>query len=415
MALCVRTWATLGALAVSLSAQDAESSWRFSGFGSLGLAANSTDQVEYSRDLSQPRGTNRGLSAKLDSRLGLQMNVTLSEDFSFVGQVVSKYRYDQTFTPDLAWAFLSYAPTSGIQIRAGRLGWDVFHLADTRNVGYSNLWARPPVDFYGPLQVSSMDGLDMAWTTPLGEGQSLRLKVAAGQAWEKMPTRSQGEYQELKGGKLLGSLAEFQGENLHFRVAYARFQPARDFTPSVVGLREGIGVFASVLNDPLLARQAEAMVFKDRLFHYYSVGLNWQQGPLRIDAVDAKVRSSSGLFSSSNSGYASIGYRVGNLVPYLLVSRIATANPAPYVGALPGLGPQGAALAGGITKFVAASNADQKTAGLGLRWDFHPKAALKVQVDRASANPKANLLWLQPKPGWDGKATLASVVLDFVF
>jgi len=36
-------------------------------------------------------------------------------------------------------------------------------------------------------------------------------------------------------------------------------------------------------------------------------------------------------------------------------------------------------------------------------------------VDQTSADPKANLLWLQPKSGWDGKATLASVVLDFVF
>ncbi len=408
-------WAVLAALPVVLTAQDVDPGWRFSGFGTLGLAASTTDKAEYLRELSQPHGTTRSLDPRLDSRLGLQVNVSLSEDFSFVGQVVSKYRYDQTFTPDLSWAFLSYAPTSGVQVRVGRLGWDVFQLAESRYVGFSNLWARPPVDFYGPLQVFSMDGGDVAWSTSLGEGQSLRLKVSAGQAWEKMPTRVHGEYQELKGGKLLGSLAEFQGENLHFRVAYARFQPARDFIPSVVGLREGVLTFATLMNDPALAQQAEAMVLKDRVFHYYSAGLNWQQGPLRLDVVGARIRSNSGLFSSCNSGYASLGYRVGEVVPYLLLSRIATANPTPYVGALPGLGAQGAALAGGIQAFVASSNANQKAVALGLRWDIHPKVALKVQVDRMSADPNATLLWLQPQPGWDGKATLASVVLDFVF
>ena len=410
----MKPWAALAVLSLTLTAQEADSKWRFSGFGTLGLASNSTDLVEYSRELSQPRGTSRSLNAKLDSRLGLQVNVDLSEDFSFVGQVVSKYRYDGTFTPDLSWAFLSYAPTSGVQVRAGRLGWDVFQLSDTRNVGYSNLWVRPPVDFYGPLQVSSMDGGDVAWTTPFGEGQSLRLKVSAGQVWEKLPTSFPGVVQELKGGKLLGALAEYQGENLNFRVAYMRFRTAQDFIAPVASLREGVYAFATLLNDPGLARQADAMVFKDQVFQYYSAGLNWQQGPLRIDAVGARVNSGA-LFSTLNAGYASVGYRVGAVVPYLLASRIATANPAPYVGALPGLGPQGAAVAEGIQRFLTNSNADQNTVALGLRWDFHPKAALKVQVDRASADPKATMLWPEPKPAWNGKATVSSVVLDFVF
>ncbi len=410
----LKVWVALVGLPVMLTAQEPDSRWRLSGFGTLGLASNSTDLVEYSRELSQPKGTTRRLNAKLDSRLGLQVNVNLSEDFSFVGQVVSKYRYDGTFTPDLSWAFLSYTPTSGAQVRVGRLGWDVFQLADTRNVGYSNLWARPPLDFYGPLQVSSMDGGDIAWSTPLGEGQSLRLKVSAGQVWEKIPTSFPGEDQELKGGKLLGSLAEFQGENLNFRVAYARFRTTRDFITPVASLREGVYAFALLLNDPLLARQADAMVFKDQVFHYYSAGLNWQQGPLRIDGVAARVNSGA-LFSTLNAGYASIGYRVEAVVPYVLASRIATSNPTPYVGALPGLGPQGAAVAEGIQRFLTNSNADQKTVALGLRWDFHPKAALKIQVDRVSADSKATMLWPHTSPGWDGKATLASVVLDFVF
>ena len=400
---------------LTLSAQEADTKWRLSGFGRLGLASSSTDTAGYQRDLSQPRGVGHSPDPKLDSRLGFQVNYNLTDEVSLVGQAISKYRYDHTFSPDLSWAFLSYAPTSGLQIRLGRLGWDVFQLADTRNVGYSYPWARPSVEFYGPLQVSSLDGLDAAWTTPIDEGRSLRFKVSAGRTSEKVPLGSESQYLDLSGGKLFGTLVEFQGENLNLRMAYAQLQTTKDFPSSVLSLRSGVETFASLLHDPALARQAESMVFKDQVYHYYSAGLSWQQGPWRFDAVGAKVNSRSALVSSLRSGYASIGYRVGEVLPYLLTSRVYTNQPDPYVGALPGLGPQGVALAEGITQFVVHSRGDQSSTALGLRWDFHPKAALKVQVDQVNSATKATFLMTEVKPGWNGKATVASVVLDFVF
>ena len=157
------------------------------------------------------------------------------------------------------------------------------------------------------------------------------------------------------------------------------------------------------------------MRIQDQVYTYYTAGLNWQDGPFRLDAVAAQVHSRSGLIPTLKSGYLSAGYRLDRWVPYLVASKITTNPTAPYVGALPGLGPQGAALAGGITAFVAGANADQKTLALGLRWDVHPKAALKVQVDRISSDPKAVMLWKNVQPGWNGTSTVASVVLDFVF
>ena len=410
-----KSWLVLSVLALSLQAQEGDARWRLSGFGTFGLAMNSADSGEYLRELSQPRGTSHTLDPRLDSRLGLQLNYNVTDDVSFVGQAVSKYRYDHTFTPDLTWAFLSYAPTSGLQARVGRLGWDVFQLSDTRNVGYSYLWVRPPVDFYGPLQASSLDGADLAWTTPIGEGQSLRFKVSAGRTSEKVPLGTDGINLDLSGGKLFGALAEFQGENLNLRVAYAQFHTAKDFPSSVTTLREGVEAFAALLNDPALDRQADSMVFQDQTFHYYSVGLNWQDGPWRVEAAGAEIRSRTAVAPTMRSGYASLGYRLGTVVPYVLFSRLVTDQPDPYVGALPGLGPQGEALAEGITDFVDHSRANQSTVSLGVRWDVHPKAALKVQVDRVSARPDATLLWLNTSPGWDGKATLAAITLDFVF
>jgi hypothetical protein len=63
-----------------------------------------------------------------------------------VVQAVSYYNHAGNYEPELTWAFISYAPVPDMKVRAGRLGWDVYMLSDSRNVGYSYLWVRPPVD-----------------------------------------------------------------------------------------------------------------------------------------------------------------------------------------------------------------------------------------------------------------------------
>ncbi len=407
----------IAGFAAGLAAQDSEVRWRFSGFGTAGMAVTDSALAEVVREPSQPGGPGRSLDLRLDSRLGVQANLDLTSDLGFVGQVVSRYRADRTFTPDLTWAFLSYTPASSLQMRLGRLGWDVFQLADTRNVGYSYLWARPPVDFYGPLQFSSLDGGDISWLVPAGTEKNLKLKISYGLASsnDKIPVANSTECMNLQGTRLFGSVAEFQAETFTVRAAYAQARPTRNFPAPVTDLQAGLRAFSALLNDPGLARQAQSLDFRESLFQYYSAGVYWQRGPLRVESVGAQVHSGGGSIPDLKSGYASLGYRSGNLVPYLLVSRVLSERRDGYVGALPGLGPQGAALAGAVAEFLRHQRAEQSTLSLGLRWDLHPRAALKAQVDRMSGDPGARMLWLNVKPGWDGKATAASLLLDFVF
>jgi len=93
--------------------------------------------------------------------LGLQVQGRLGNSLRGTLQVVSKYGYDGTFKPQIGWAFLGWNPTQDLQIRVGRLGFDVFMNADSRDVGYSFLWVRPPTDYYGTLPISHLDGLEI--------------------------------------------------------------------------------------------------------------------------------------------------------------------------------------------------------------------------------------------------------------
>ncbi|MGL4605748.1 MAG: hypothetical protein ACRCU9_16545, partial [Iodobacter sp.] len=132
-----------------------------SGFATLGAVYNSTDQADFLRDLSQREGAgySRQLDFGVDSLLGLQLDAKINSEISASAQLISHRRYDNSYTPELNWGFVKYTPNDSVQARVGRLGFAVYMQADSRNVGYSYLPVRPPVDYYGGLPISYMDGV----------------------------------------------------------------------------------------------------------------------------------------------------------------------------------------------------------------------------------------------------------------
>ena len=96
----------LAMLTVSAAAETA-SPFSLQGFGTLGLARTTSDEVEYVRDLSQPSGIRRDWDGRLDSVLGLQATWQISPQLSAVVQGMAKYRHDRSYNPEIAWAYLN--------------------------------------------------------------------------------------------------------------------------------------------------------------------------------------------------------------------------------------------------------------------------------------------------------------------
>ncbi len=103
-------------LPVTSHAIDLSDDLTLHGFGTLGMVYNDDDDVGYLRDLSQPNvGSGIGdISFTQDTMFGLQMSYQPSDDFSATLQVVSKYKYNRSYSPEVTWAFLKYNPTPDI-------------------------------------------------------------------------------------------------------------------------------------------------------------------------------------------------------------------------------------------------------------------------------------------------------------
>ncbi len=378
----------LAALALANSsshAVDDASAIRLRGFGTVGMARSSSDQVEFVRDLSQPRGITNHWSSRIDSILGVQVNWQATPEIELIGQAVSRYQYDASRDPELMWAFAKWEPDARVSVRAGRIGADFMMEADSRLVGYSHLAARPSSDFFGPLFFSYFDGADASLTLPLGSGL-IRGKVFGGATPEK--TSGSPGIWNTRGSPVDGAVLDYFTGPWQFRLNFARIKFASD-----INFNWG---FVPAIDD-------EAMRTKDREADFHSMGVVYDQGPLKIQAMANQIHQESGVFQNSRGHYLLAGYRVGSVTPYVGLSKWKS-NPKGITSASPY-----------VTFVLAASSADQTTRTFGARWDVMSNVALKAQWDSIRGTANSTFPFQNTKAGWNGKTNVLSLVADFVF
>ena len=373
-----------------------ESNLTFQGFGTLGAVQTSTNEAEFVRDLSQPKGATNHLDGRVDSILGLQANWRLSPELEAVVQAVSRYRYDKTFWPEISWAYLKYDPTPQLSLRAGRLGTEFFMTADSRQVGYSYLTVRPPGDFFWYLPFYSINGADAALTVPLGE-DVLRAKVYYGISEGNIPY---GDKQwNLDGSAMIGGYLEHQMGAWLLRASYANIRFNHNM-PIDGDLAAAVGAH---LMTPSQAVQAYDYLAADNTrSHYYSLGAIYDSGPWQLQFMLNKITQGSKIFQSSSAGYVLAGYRIGEITPYLGFSWIRSETrknpPSPLLAAI-----------------MDKSHADQNTGIFGVRWDVARNVALKAQWDAIRGEPKSGFPFRAETNAWSGKMDVYSVTMDFVF
>jgi len=408
----LRTGLSLALLAGGLSGQDAGThALSFRGFGTFGVVRSSTDDAEFIRDVSQPKGVKTGLDAGLDSRLGLQANLRLGEDWELVAQGVAKRRFDHGFRPELSWAFLKWDATDALSMRAGRLGFDVYQLADSRNVGYSYLWVRPPVEFYGGIPITEFDGGDLVVSGPLAGGFG-RWKVFGGKAQGRIPSSDTATF-DLRGSPLLGSLGDFRRGDWWFRLAYAQLQFKAEFNADVDAMLAALrNPLVGALN-PAASALADELSIRDKWARYLSLGVVFERGAFQSHLGLSRTSSQTLGVPLTHAGYLTLGYRQGTWTPYLSLAAVKS-TPTPRSAGLPDLYPF-SLLNAGVQQFLSTNQNDQRSLALGLRWDFHRNLCLKAQVDVIQASEITHQLWWRPAPTWNGRATVATLVLDVVF
>lgn len=400
--------------------RESESTVRINGFGSLGGVHSSTDfGGSFRRDMSQPYQASTP-TATPDSRLGIQGNFSVNAQLDLAAQVVAKDRVLSNGAKDsLEWLYASYRPVPDLTLRIGRTSPDLFLLSDYRNVGFAYLTARPSVDFYGVLPLEGLDGVDITKSWHVGD-DLWRIKGAVGKSHYRLSNPTMGSVR-VTIESVIGLTLSRESNGLLVRATLAKLNAAIN-SPDLDLLTSGLNTL-SQLPLPTVAAEAKYLSYrakmKDMQGTYASAGLSYDRNGWVGNAEIFRTRTNASA-PDMKAGYFNVGRRFNDLTAYIglgevksIAGPVALPQWSPVL--TPIIGPTAAANAQLLGTTVASGanqvRVDQRTWTVGVRWDFHPQVALKLQWDRTKAASGADMLW--SKSG--GTANVGTVVFDFMF
>ncbi len=375
-------------LSSSLLAFDFDNKLKVNGFGTLGVVYNNDENADFIRKKNQPDVKGGEVTYSQDSRLGLQLSYNPTPKLKFTIQAVSRYDHDESFSPKISWAYAHYV-TNNWTIRAGRLGADNFFRADSLDVGYGFLWARPPPDYYAGNINSQYDGLDVTRTFYTNWGV-VDVKAYGGKFDDSFYANETLSL-DVSDTYVTGLIAGVEIDNLLLRAQYSHFD-VRSITFDIPALRQ---IYPPLAHFTLPAKSSD----------YYVFGLSYDIRQWRLQAGINIYKQNGNLGTDSVANYLSVGYRYRSWTPYALLSS-NTPHTTPTSPLLPIPLPDSLNLVAPVT--------DQYSIAVGARLDVAQNVALKAQIEQIESKTSNSFSWVN-KDNWDKDATVFSIVLDFVF
>lgn len=381
---------------------------RVSGFGTLGLTwggkKNYGIQKEYTHDFQYGN-----VSVLTDSVFGLQLDFNITKHLDATIQAVAEDRIRQDFNNIVDWAYLSYRPTSNLVIRAGRMGIDLFMLSEYRNVGYAYLWTHPVIEFYKPISLSHYEGIDFRYSRRIKPGY-FEFKVFGGQTGSDINVGN-GEF-NLRMRPFVGFNTSLEDNDWKIRLTYS--------TTDTAFIKAPADPLVNALNLVPQALWPQASALHDRLkgvdtqTHYFSAGFSYDKHNWIIQSEFSLIASRWASVDMTN-GYLSVGRRIGPVTLYT-VGSYARSSSRPRVDQNQILSADLRDLAFATQNLLDAVRIDQNTVSVGLRWDFYPRTALKLQWDHTwTRKHGGGLLDLKKPLDHDITLNMFSANLNFVF
>lgn len=356
--------------------------FRINGFASFGIVQSDSED-------SYHRGVTNDPNFRRYTKAGIQMTFNMSADTSIITQLVSKG--EDEFNTSAEWLYLKHNFGDGFTGKIGRLRKPNYLLSEFFDVGYAMPWTQAPVEVYGVLEDSAnYEAVDLSYDFEFGDW------YGTGQFQYGRAITDTAISSDLIA--LNGSISD--GE-LTLRAGYSQAR---------LELQEGVfktfldGLSADLLNTNL-ASEAVLGNF-DGVF--MGIAAMYDNGDI-LAIAEYNSLTLDGYYADEDGMYFMVGHRFGTFMPYLTIAHTETTDDekkAPTSG-------DPVAIATVIAKVAAANlNEEQDRTAIGLRWDYAPGIAVKVQYDMVDTGDTVGQFDALPS---DGKVNFLSITIDTVF
>lgn len=402
------------------SARDTFPDYSLNGFGTLGAVYSSLDDADFTGNQLQADGAGRtrSLAASVDSKLGLQLNAHFNPQWSAILQVVAQYDHEGKYRPDVEWAYIDYQLTPDLTIRLGRVVNSTFLESETRLVGYTYPWVRPPQEVYGLNPITNKDGIGIQYRFTTGAVFN-SLQFSYGRSRADAPDDIQADADQAADLQYTAEVG-----TTTFRLNYSSADVEIN-QPGLTSLFDGLAQFGAAVPGPAGVQALfNANRFRPTGSRYaiFSAGISYKpkQWLLQGEWARADIHSPT-ILADSEGWYLTAGYHLAQVTPYLTIARLQSDRPAssdiPTDGLPPGLAQPAAALNAALEGLLDSTAASQKRMAAGLRWNFNPNAALKLQIEHVRTDAPGSGRLTNPGPGFTpgDNTNLISFTVDFVF
>jgi hypothetical protein len=287
----------------------------------------------------------------------------------------------------------------------------LFLVTDSRHIGFTNPWVRPPIELYGLVSVTSNDGLDVSYRLQIGDVRNT-FQAAIGQTRYKFPVPNSDADGTADSKKQLSLVDSYEWGPATIRLTYGQahvtitafdplFDAFRQFGPQGAGIADKYDV-------------------DDRIVSFFGFSASYEPGDWFAMAEWGRVDTHS-VLGTKTGWYTSGGYRFGKVTPFVTYAQVRadtnTSDPGLNLSGLPpALAGAAESLNAGLNESLAAI-ASQSTVSIGARWDIRKSVDLKLQFDRTrlGSNSQGWLTNLQPGFQLGSYLDIISASIDFVF
>jgi hypothetical protein len=370
--------ATLALHMVDARADEAEyPAFSFNGFGTLGMVHSSERNADFTATLFQPNGAGvtRRWSPDVDSRIGAQLTIGFSERLEGILQVVAEQRWDDSYSPHVEWANLRYSFTPDFSIRGGRIVLPAYMYSQSRKVGYSYPWVRPPVGLYARFPITNADGVDATYRVHI-KGTTNKTTAYYGNNHDNLPPFDP---------VIFANGVRTESKDIWGLIHTIDYGPW-SFHASYFSLKLSLLSVAEFLRSIGLEDEAKTNI--DIPFNFKALGVTYDPGSWFFMAEAVRSRIGTERFGP---WAVTAGYRINDFTPFLSYS---------------------------VDNYGTRTNGfySPRTVSAGIRWDFVRNVDLKLQYDQIKIDEGAHGLLIDTNSDYrGGKVHVTNIALDFVF
>ena len=352
------------------------------------------------------RGYDDSLNISPSSLIGLQAEYQFNTNWSVTAQGL--FRSDSTTVSGesgLEWLYLTYTPTTNLQIKIGKLRTPFFTMSDFSDVGFAYPWINPPQQVYDTYLFKTFNGIDAIYKFG---SDDFDISIE-GYYGEESGSIGIGSFKTgFEVDNLVGVIGKLNIENIEFRASRYNGNIALDL--------KSINQLQDVLENFNFSQSAASLTTQGSA-HADQFGVIYDNLDYFFRGEWVKIKTQLDIIPIIQSYYLTVGYNDAPFTYHLTfadsdVEINANQNEIP-IGANVELDQ----LAQAYNSVFAESAPDSlKTWTLGIRWDVLPNLALKAEVSALEGDEVSNSFFVIPEDvSFNRKTNLYLIGLDWVF